>query len=190
MTRGDTAATDGELATRYLSGDEGAARQLLGRYREPVYRLVRSHIVDPTEAVDVTQETFVAAFANLSDYDSRRPLRPWLFRIAINKCRDWARRRAVRSFFSFAVPLDIADDVSDGSSPIDQVVADRQELARVQTAIARLPQTLKEPLVLRAVEGMSEAEVATVLKISRKAVETRLYRARRALVAALADSPR
>jgi RNA polymerase sigma-70 factor (ECF subfamily) len=67
----------------------------------------------------------------------------------------------------------------------DEQLADRQELDRAMAAIARLPDRLKEVLVLRTIEGMSQAEVAALLGVSEKAVETRLYRAREALSQAL-----
>ena len=180
-----SSASDGELVALQLGGRDAAARELMKRHREPVYRLVQSLIGDPTEALDVTQETFIAAFAALARFDTSRPFRVWLSRIAINKCRDWARRRAVRKFFTFAAPIEAADAVATGDVAADVLLSDRQELARVRGAIAALPTVLKETLLLRTVEGLSEEETAAALSISRKAVETRLYRARQALTAAL-----
>ena len=180
-----SSASDGELVALQLGGRDAAARELMKRHREPVYRLVQSLIGDPTEALDVTQETFIAAFAALARFDTSRPFRVWLSRIAINKCRDWARRRAVRKFFTFAAPIEAADAVATGDVAADVLLSDREELARVRGAIAALPTVLKETLLLRTVEGLSEEETAAALSISRKAVETRLYRARQALTAAL-----
>ena len=175
--------SDGELAALALAGRQAAYRELLGRHREAVFRLVRGSIGDSDAALDVTQEAFIAAFAALKSYDGNRPFKTWVSRIAINKCRDWARRRAVRRFFSFALPIEAAATVADESIPADQQVADRAELARVKTAIAKLPMAIREPLVLRTIEGLSQAEAAQVLGISEKAVETRIYRARKALQA-------
>ena len=178
-------ASDGELAALQISGNATAAREIMHRHRAPIYRLVQSHIGDASEALDVTQEAFIAAFAGLRSYDQARPFRVWLSRIAINKCRDWARRRAVRRFFTFAAPLEAADQTAADLVPADQALAAAQELAVVRVAIAALPATLKEPLILRTIEGLSETETAQALGISNKAVETRLYRARAALAKAL-----
>ena len=110
-------------------------------------------------------------------------MRAWLSTIAINKCRDWGRKRTVRRFLSFAAPIGgEAEAVADGEVPIDAAAADRQELDRVTRAISTLPTNLKEALVLRTVEGLSQAETAEILSISEKAVETRLYRARARLL--------
>ncbi len=179
-------ASDGELAALQLSGNSAAAREIMRRHRDSIYRLVQSHIGDASEALDLTQEAFIAAFAGLRSYDHRRPFRAWLSRIAINKCRDWARRRAVRRFFTFAAPLEAANYTAADLVPADQVLAAAQELATVRTAIAALPVALKEPLILRTIEGLSETETAQALGISNKAVETRLYRARAALGKAVA----
>ena len=170
--------SDAELAGLALAGRQAAYRELLARHREPVFRLVRATIGDQTEALDVTQEVFVSAFAALRRYDAERPFIAWLKRIALNKCRDWARRRKVRSFFTRAVPLDEAYWVSDDAPQAEVQVGDRAELVRVAEAITRLPARLRETLLLRTIDNLSQAETAEVLAVSEKTVETRLYRAR------------
>ena len=132
-------------------------------------------------ALDLTQQSFIAAFAALNRYDPARSFPHWISRIAINKCHDWARRRKVRQFFTFAKPLDTAYHLSDPAVPADTQAADRQELRRAMAAIATLPPKLKEVLVLRTIEGLSQTETAAMLAVSEKAVETRLYRAREKL---------
>ncbi len=177
--------SDGELAALAIAGRQAAYRELLGRHREAVFRLVRGSIGDGDAALDVTQEAFIAAFAALKNYDGVRPFKTWMSRIAINKCRDWARRRAVRRFFSFALPLESAATIADETIPADQQLADRAELARVRKAITKLPAAIREPLILRTIEGLTQAETAQVLGISEKSVETRLYRARKKLTEVL-----
>lgn len=175
--------SDGELATLSIAGRQAAFAEIVRRYRQPIFRLARAFVGEVDEALDLVQETFVAAHQALARYDPQRPMRAWLSTIAVNKCRDWARKRAVRRFFSFAAPLDEqAEIIADDQAAIDDAVADRQELARVTRAISTLPMNLREPLVLRTIEGLSQAETAEVLGISQKAVETRLYRARARLL--------
>ena len=178
-------ASDAELVALARGGAQAAYRALTERHRDGLYRLARGATGDPEEAFDVTQESFIAAFAALDSYDPTRPFRAWISRIALNKARDALRRRAVRRLFSFAMP-NAAIETADPASPVDEALADRQELARASVAIANLPSRLKEVLLLRTVEGMSQSEVAAALGISDKAVETRLYRARKTLAAALA----
>ncbi|WP_137898032.1 RNA polymerase sigma factor [Sphingomonas sp. 2SG] len=178
-----TSLTDSELATLSIAGRQAAFGEIMRRYRQPVFRLARACTGEPDEALDLVQETFVSAHQALSRYDAQRSMKAWLSAIAINKCRDWGRKRTVRRFLSFALPLDgQAEAVVDEEPAADAAAADRQELARVTRAIATLPMNLKEVLVLRTIEGLSQAETADVLGVSQKAVETRLYRARARLV--------
>lgn len=170
--------TDQQLAEFAKSGSQAAYREFLRRYKPAIYRLICNQIGDPDEALDVTQEAFVAAFSAIARYDGIRPFRVWLARIAINKCRDWARRRKVRAFFSAALPMDMAADVRCMEPLPDEAVAGQREAARVRHAIQQLPSKLREVLVLRAIEEMSQADVAALLNVSEKTVETRLYRAR------------
>jgi len=170
--------SEGELAALAVGGHERAFAEIMARHREPIYRLVRGHVGDADEALDVTQEAFTSAFLAMARYDAARPLRAWLARIAVNKCRDWGRRRAVRCFFALARPLDEAGEVGDDAPTPDVATAERQEQDALWDAVASLPASLKEPLLLRTVEGLSTADAASLLGISPKAIEGRLYRAR------------
>ncbi|WP_244624484.1 RNA polymerase sigma factor [Sphingomonas sp. So64.6b] len=185
---GDLAGcSDGELAALALAGRQSAYGELMRRHRDTVYRIVRGQIGNADEALDVTQNSFIAAFAALARYDRARPFRVWVARIAINKCHDWARRRAVRRFLTFAAPLSDAQQVADSAAPADAMLADKQALAHAMRAIAGLPASLKEPLVLRTIDELSQAETAQILGISEKAVEMRVYRARAKLEKMLRD---
>lgn len=164
-----------------LAGDPRAARVLVARHREAAYRLARAATGDSDEALDITQEAFIAAFAALSRYDPARPFRGWIAAITLNKCRDWARRRAVRRFLGLPLPDNAADWIADDAPSPETIAADRAELVATARAIAALPPSLKDVLILRTIEGFSQEETAQALGISAKAVETRLYRARQKL---------
>ncbi|WP_242127766.1 sigma-70 family RNA polymerase sigma factor [Sphingobium sp. Sx8-8] len=179
--------SDAELAALALTAQQSAYGELMRRHRDAVFRLARGHAGDATEALDITQEAFIAAFAALARYDAARPFRLWIARIAINKCHDWARRRAVRRFFTFARPMEEAVAMADPAATPEEAVQSERELQRINAAIAALPVNLKDVLVLRAIEGASQAEAAQILGISEKAVETRLYRARNKLAEQLRD---
>ncbi|MGF7148418.1 RNA polymerase sigma-70 factor (ECF subfamily) [Sphingomonas zeicaulis] len=176
--------SDGELAVLACGGQKAAFGALVMRHKQALHRLVARLIDDEDEAVDIVQEAFIAAHAALPRFDPARPMRAWLARIAVNKARDWRRRRIVRRLISAVLPDD-AIEIPDDVPAIDNAVGDRAELARVNTAIGRLPGNLRETLVLRAIEGLSQAEAAEALGVSEKTVETRLYRARQRLKADL-----
>ena len=198
MTRSDRQTTvtgdlagcsDGELATLALDRSSAAYAVLMRRHETRIYRLIRSHIGNNDEALDLVQESFVTAWLALKTYDPARPFGTWLARIAINKSRDWGRRRAVRKFFTFAMPLigDVLEIPDDTIGP-DVAADDRQRMAAAARAIPQLPTRLKEPLLLCAVNGLSQADAAAVLGISVKAVETRIRRARARLTEILGNA--
>jgi RNA polymerase sigma factor CnrH len=170
---------DGELAALSIGGRDSAFAEIMRRHREPVYRIIAGNIGNADEALDLVQETFVSAHRALGRYEADRPMRRWLATIALNKCRDWRRRRAVRRLFAFALPLDDSSiKVAEDRVLPDEEVASREEMARVSRAIAELPAALREPLVLHTLQDLSQAETAATLSISEKAVETRIRRAR------------
>lgn len=178
---------DRALAASALAGQQSAYAALMRRHRNAVYRLAIGSTGDADEALDITQETFAAAFAALARYDGALSFRAWIARIALNKCRDRARRRAVRGFFTFARPIDDATDIPAPEPTPEQALHAQRELARVTRAVATLPAHLRDVLLLRAVEGVSQAEVAQILGITGKAVETRLHRARAKLTEMVRD---
>lgn len=185
MTPGEP--DDRTLAAHALAGHQDAYAALMRRHRDAVWRLARGHVGDNDEALDITQEVFIAAFAALARYDGARPFRAWIARITLNKCRDWGRRRAVRRFFAFARPIDEAGDIADVALDPEAALRSQRELARINAAIAALPAPLKDVLLLRTIEAMSQADTAATLGLSEKAVETRLYRARAKLSESLRD---
>lgn len=130
-------------------------------------------------AEDAVQEAFAAAWLGIGRYDPNRPFGAWLTRITLNKCRDAMRRNRVRRLFW--LPIDEGMAATSMSPNPEEVTGDRRALEAVQQAIARLPTKLKEPLVLTAVEGQSYAEAASLLGISRKTLEMRIYHARQRL---------
>ena len=173
--------SDAVLAARAIKGDRSAFNQIVRRHQEPLYRFIRRYVGDADEAYDLLQETLVSAWQALGRYDPARPAATWLRRIALNKCRDWGRRRVVRQFFYGARALDETTSAPEASADDAKEAA----LTSLDRAIAALPGQLKEPLLLTAFEGLSQVAAGETLGISAKAVETRVYRARKLLAEVL-----
>jgi RNA polymerase sigma factor CnrH len=178
-------AADAGLARAALDGDQSAYAKLMRRHREAVFRLARHHAGEESEALDITQETFIAAFAALRRFDCERPVRAWILRIALNKCRDWSRRRTVRRLLTFARPIDEAAAIADPGLDPEAALRSSSAVAQIRREVQALPARLREPLILCAIEGMSQDEAAELLGVSRKTIETRIYRARQKLSALL-----
>lgn len=181
MTQADD-PSDEALALRAARGEEPAFGLLMRRHKGWLYGFVRRYVGDAEEGYDVLQETFTSAWAALSRYDPERPFTVWLRRIALNKCRDRARRAAVRRVLFGSVGASaVAPDPVDPAPTADEAAAAGRALGRLEAAVAALPRQLKEPLVLTALEGLSHKEAAEILGLNVKAVETRVYRAKKQL---------
>ena len=166
-----TTLSEQELATFSIAGRHAAFAEIMRCHRQSIFRIIRACVDGSDDGLDLLQETFVAAHRAIPRYDGTRSMRSWLCVIALNKCRDWARKRRVRRFLSFANPIGAeAEAVADDQVGADNVASDRQELERVTKAIASLPVSLKEFLVLRTIDGLSQVETAAILSISEKAV--------------------
>jgi len=177
---------DGRLAERAAKGDRAAFEALVTRHRQAVYRLCWSATGNAADADDAAQETFVRLFRSLSSYDPSRPFAPWLRKIAWNTSlslyRD-ARAGVPR------VPESEAPEAPDPSPDPEEAAERKQETERVAGAMAELPPELRTVLVLRAVEGLSYAEIAESTGVPAGTVMSRLSRARGKLAALLGKGP-
>ncbi|WP_409450240.1 MULTISPECIES: RNA polymerase sigma factor [unclassified Brevundimonas] len=172
-------------------GDRRAFSALMAATSSDLYRFIRRYVGDAHEAHDLLQETYASAWLAIRRYDPQRPFEIWLRSIAVNKCRDWGRKRTVRRIVRRIVrgvmgldapeALAVGEDTAGAEDRLD----DRRRLIELDRALADLPATLKEPLLLAAIEGRSHAEIAGILGVTTKAVETRIARARHKLSLAL-----
>ena len=184
--------SDAELATAASIGDERAYAILVGRHKDALYRLLRRYLGDADEAYEAAHEAFIAAWSALARYDPDRPFGAWLRTIAINKARDRGRRIAVRRLIFGSQPFEDSEAQvrPDAAASADDAMVERERVAELDRAIARLPTALRAPLILTAIEGHPQQEAGEILGISAKSVETRVYRARKLLAQTLDASLR
>lgn len=167
------------------AGDDSALNELIDRHREPLFRFVYRYLRDETATGDVVQETFVRVFFKAVKFAPKSSVRTWIYAIALNLCRDQfrklARHRGELSLDALAREDAPKAEVPDtGPSPFARAAeADRFE--HLQRAIDSLPQKLREALLLFSIEQRSQQEVADILGITPKAVETRVYHAKEKL---------
>jgi len=181
------APSDAVLASRAAEGDERAFADLVRRHKEPLYRLLRRYTGDADEAYEAAHEAFIAAWTAIRRYDPQRPFLAWLRTIAINKARDRGRRMAFRRLLFGADSLEESGALAkpDPATPADEAVMERQDMAKLDRAIGRLPAPLKEALLLTVFDGWSQQEAGDILGVSAKTIETRVYRARKILARTL-----
>jgi RNA polymerase sigma-70 factor (ECF subfamily) len=172
---------DGSLAQRAAAGDDAAFTRLMQRHKGSLYRFIRRYVGHDDDAFDLLQESFVSAWSALQRFDPLRPFPVWLRQIALNKCRDHARRKVLRAVVRYVSgEHEDTPSVARWASPEATLRVD-ETLEQLDAAIASLPLALREPLILCVFEGLSQREAAQMLRVSEKAVETRLYRAKREL---------
>jgi len=181
---------DWELLSRVADGEADAFTPLVERHQDRLVRLCERLLGDREEARDAAQEVFLKAFRHAGGAEPRGRLFTWLYRIAVNHCLNRLRRRRIARFFSLSVPGDPAeegappfDPPSDAPSP-ERALAERRRWAATRRAIDALPEGQRAVLVLAKFEGLSYREIAEALSITESAVESRLVRAMRRLVAA------
>jgi RNA polymerase sigma factor (sigma-70 family) len=176
------------LVRALQAGEERALNTLIERHHEGLYRFVFRHIANEDDAIELTQKAFVRAYLNIQKFRPTAKFVTWLYHIALNLCRDYARSPAYRHL-SKTISTDLSVEGSERQRPLisnllgpDKQTQDREKLRAVVEAISELPQDLKNPLILTALEGYSHADAAELLGISPKAVEMKVYRARKLLL--------
>lgn len=179
---------DVALVERHRCGDLHAFDEVYDRFGEMVYNLALRMAGNREEAADFTQEVFLRIYRHLGSFGGRSTLKTWVFRIAINHCRDRLSRHspAMRS---------IDDEVEDGV-PIADPGRGPEELAlaadegrRVAAGLARIPPVFREAVVLRDLEGLSYEEIAEVLGVRVGTVRSRIARGREQLRILLERKP-
>jgi RNA polymerase sigma-70 factor (ECF subfamily) len=177
-----------DLIAQARRGDRAAFSTLMSGHKDDLFRFVRRRVANADAASDIVQEAFVAAWSAIASVDPQRSFRTWLHAIALNKCRDAARRAATRRPFWGDCPdgddLRVADE---RPSPEAETVS-HEELRMLRGALAALPEHLREALMLTAVDGLTQAAASATLGCSVKSLEYRVHRARELLAAKMERS--
>jgi RNA polymerase sigma factor (sigma-70 family) len=178
------------LVARHLRGDPEAFAELVGLFSGRVFNLALRFTGDRAEAEDITQESFLRAYSALPRSRSELPFRPWLLRIALNLCRDWARRKRPDPFSDLGGAGDDEADIQlerlADSGPLPAEVAETHaQLAALRQAVLNLPPAARLILTLRYNEELSYEAIGHMLNMPPATVGTSLLRARRRLRAAL-----
>lgn len=191
----DREVIDQILIRRLQHGEDLALNEIMARYQQELHRYAYRFVGDADEAADMVQEVFVRVYLKRSKYKPKGKFRAWLYAITGNLCRDWIRARKRRplhyveqvfdSQFSGNVYLDQMQ--KPGPDPSQVMMADEKQL-RMMRAIDSLPTDLKQALILFSLEGNTQEETGILLGCSVKAVESRVYRAKKQLKKYLQNS--
>jgi RNA polymerase sigma-70 factor (ECF subfamily) len=179
MTFGQGAPDEPALIARSLQHDREAFGLLVTRYAEPVLNLAHRLVGDPAEAQDVAQETFLAAFRALPGFRGESRFSTWLYRIAVNKCRDWLRAKQSRAERSQSQEdeQELADLAVETDTP-ERVLSLKELGGHLERALQELPLAYREAFLLKHVEGLSYEEMGRILNVGADALKMRVYKAR------------
>jgi len=185
------AEKDRELVEKAKAGELRAFEELVNRYERKVYNIAYRITKNREEAEEVLQETFLSVYKSLKRFKGKSAFSTWLYRIAVNAALMRMRKKRVETV-SLDEPL-ISDngdhlrrEIPDWSTPEDEI--EKKRLMQViSEAIDSLPDGYKTVVLLRDGEGLSNSEVAHILKTSVPSVKAKLHRARMHLRSRLSD---
>lgn len=176
-----TVDPDEDLVRRVGEGDPAAIQAMVARKLPRMLSLAQRMLGDAAEAEDVAQEAMLRAWRQAPRWTpGQAKFDTWLHRVGLNLCYDRLRRR--REVATDAMP----DRIDDGPAP-DRGLLAAETGARVEAALARLPERQREAIVLCHYQELGNIEAAALMEISVEALESLLSRGRRALRTALAD---
>ena len=182
--------TDEELVARSISGDADSFNELILRWERPIYALAYRTIGREEDARDICQETFLRAYRALPGFRGQAKFSSWLYRIALNLCRDWVRRERRTPVVQAPDDLDALElsAVREPTVSVDDLVA-RIELTHiVERAMARLPEDQRTAIILKEYHELTFQEIADLVGCPLSTVKTRLYQGLAVLRRELAKS--
>jgi RNA polymerase sigma-70 factor (ECF subfamily) len=170
-------STDEELVARSIRGDNDSFNELIMRWERPIFALAYRTIGREEDARDVCQETFLRAFRALPAFRGQSKFSSWLYRIALNLCRDWMRRERRTPVVQAPEDIDLMElaAAAEPAESIEDLVA-RKDLTRaVERAMAKLPEEQRTAIVLKEYHGLTFQEIAELVGCPLSTVKTRLY---------------
>jgi RNA polymerase sigma-70 factor (ECF subfamily) len=176
---------------RLRDGDDLALNELMERWQTPLHSFILRYVGNHRDSIELAAETFVRVYQHRGRFNFKSKFSTWLLTIAANLCRQhtrWRKRHPTISLDDAAGVDEFSDkNVFVSAEEIPSALASQTELAKlVKEEIEKLPHDLKTAVLLFAYENLSYAEIGQILECTPKAVETRLYRARKLLAKKLA----
>ena len=176
---------DAELIAQFQNGDTAVFDTLFTRYQKRTYRLVQRFVSNHEDALDLTQDAFIRAYQGLADFKSQCQFYSWLYRITVNLCIDFLRKKArsevmlYESDASEEIPMANVPDLR-SESP-SKALENKELRAQLRKAIRRLPPKQRRVFILRHWDGLSLKDIAATVGRSDGTVKAHLFHAHRNL---------
>ena len=165
---------DFSLIQRFIEGDESTFRILVQRHKDKIRNIIYLTLNSSEAVDDIAQDVLITIYKNLKSFRFQSQFSTWLYRITVNKCKDHLRKVRIRSIFA---------PMKDGEEePVYLPSMELKEISEiVNNAIAKLPEKLRLPLLLKDIEGLSYQEIAETVECEIGTVKSRIFRAREGL---------
>jgi len=165
---------DYSIIRQFIDGDKSAFQVLVKRHKEKVRNIIYITMNNSALVDDIAQEVFITVYRNLKHFRFESQFTTWLYRITVNRCKDYLRKMNVRKIF---FPIEEGTEVSEHPTPVED-----NDISRiVMDAISKLPVKLRMPLILKDIEGFSYQEISETLKCEMGTVKSRIFRGREKL---------
>jgi len=179
---------EGLLVQRAQSGDEGAFREIVERYQSKVFSIIHGIVRQRNDVEDIAQQVFAKIYLSVRNFDFRSSLITWIYKITVNECFDYLRKRKVRKL---VYESDLSEDEVrrvensepsiDRTAPADTSLAQRDYVVKL---LARVSEEERSLLMMKEVEGYSVEELAAKTGMNENTIKVKLFRARQKLVKA------
>jgi RNA polymerase sigma-70 factor, ECF subfamily len=179
---------EGTLVRRAQSGDEAAFREIVEHYQSKVFSIIHGIVRQRNDVEDIAQQVFAKVYFSLRNFDFRSSLITWIYKITVNECFDYLRKKKVRKL---VYESDMSEDevrrVENTEPSVDRTTPADESLARhdyVLKLLARVSEEERNLLLLKEVEGHSVEELAEMTGMNENTIKVKLFRARQKLVKA------
>ena len=181
---------DEELVTLAQKGDQSAFEELVDRYKQKAFRIAFDFARDREEAKDLSQDAFLKAYMNIKKFDGRSAFYTWFYRILVNVCLDYRRRKQRAPAESYEERVESGVELNQDANAVplpDQLVTAGQVSRKIGAALEALPPRQRTAFILRNHEGLSIREIAQMMQTAEGTVKVHLHRAVTALRQSLAE---
>jgi RNA polymerase sigma-70 factor (ECF subfamily) len=186
--RADNATSDETLIRRLQAHDEIAFADIVERYQAKVFSIIYGILRNHNDAEDIAQQVFSKTYFAIRSFDSRSSLPTWIYRITVNECYDYLRKRRARrvvyeSDFSAeeAQRLETAESVVDPAARVDRQLLERDLVVKL---LSKVPKQARTLMLLREVDGHSLEELAAMTGLNQNTIKVTLFRTRQKLLQA------
>ncbi len=188
-TRSDHRTSDeAALVRRVQAQDEMAFREIVDRYQGKVFSIIYGILRNRNDAEDIAQQVFAKIYFSIKNFDFRSSLLTWIYKITVNECYDYLRKKRVRklvyeSEFSAeeTMRLENSEPATDQTAPVDQRLAQQDLVLKLLSKLSEEDRTL---ILLKEVEGHSVEELSGMTGMNENTIKVKLFRARQKLVKA------